>query len=123
MAGRVALGQVDVFLNSVPFKSGKRGFMWRVVMSGLPKNICPHLICEKAGRHRSLKELPRGCRAKVLTLAGNPEQRGRLCSLGLTPGTEVEVCDDFPGACRLLVRGTALALDGELARGVICETE
>ena len=92
-------------------------------MGGLPENLCQHKACSNAGRRCSLKDLPRGCRARVMDLSGDSEQRGRLCSLGLTPGTEIEICDDFPGTCRLFVRGTALALDGELAGGVICETE
>ena len=68
-----------------------------------------------------VRDLPHGCRARVCNLEGDMAQRSHLCSMGLTPGTEVEVCKDFPGRCRLRVRGCSLALDGELACRIICE--
>lgn len=75
------------------------------------------------GRACSLKELPKGCRARILDMLCSDDQRSRLCALGLTPGTAVETCEHHHGICRLLVRGSSLALDGELAQQVMCEEE
>jgi Fe2+ transport system protein FeoA len=57
----------------------------------------------------------------VSEITGDVLQRQRLCSLGLTPGAEVEICNGFPGQCKLLVRGGNLALDCEMAGQVLCE--
>lgn len=90
-------------------------------------NFCKNLF--KGGRRRhcghacSLQDLPEGRRAKILEMLCSDDQRLRLCSLGLTPGTPVESCDRNHGTCRFLVRGSALVLDGELAGQVICEEE
>ena len=97
-------------------------------MPGFFENgTCPHLDRKLqkrlAHRLRSLNELPRGCKARVADITGDSRQRQRLCSLGITPGTEVEVCGDFPGQCRLLVRGSCLALDCDVAKQVLCENE
>ncbi|MDR1125539.1 MAG: ferrous iron transport protein A [Deltaproteobacteria bacterium] len=86
------------------------------------KNMFQRLHREQR-RACSLKELPEGRRAKILDMLCSDDQRRRLCALGLTPGTSVETRNQFPGVCRLLVRGAALALDGELAKQVLCEEE
>lgn len=91
-------------------------------MRAFCKNMFQRRRCLQK-RACSLKELPEGRRAKILDMLCSDDQRQRLCALGLTPGATVETCNQFHGICRFMVRGSALALDGELARQVLCEEE
>lgn len=70
-----------------------------------------------------LSDLPHGARVRVSDITGDQAERSRLCSLGITPGTEIEISDHLPGSCRLRVRGSALALTGDIAENIICEGE
>ena len=64
---------------------------------------------------------PRGCKLRITRLCSGPRENCRLCALGLTPGTQVQVLSCGGGASRLLVRGCNLALDPSLASLVACE--
>lgn len=68
-------------------------------------------------RCQSLNKIPVGCRAKVTSLCDCPKLRGRLCALGVTPGTIVEVC----APCSIKVRESCLALGEDMACQVLCE--
>ena len=69
----------------------------------------------------TLGSAPRGCRLRVTRLCSGPRENCRLCALGLTPGTQVQVKSCCGGLSRLLVRGCDLILDPSLARQVVCE--
>lgn len=73
-----------------------------------------------AGAHCSLAELPRGVRARVVDFSGEPHERGRLCSMGLTPGAEVMVSGEGNGQRLFNVRNCSYALDRELAGRIMC---
>ncbi len=68
----------------------------------------------------SLCNVPAGSVVRIEKLCDCPKARGRLCALGLTPGTFVEVCSGGPGPCLLKVRGSNLALGNGMARRVLC---
>ncbi|WP_174408833.1 FeoA family protein [Desulfovibrio psychrotolerans] len=65
----------------------------------------------------TLDKLPAGCRATIKGFCGCRKSRGRLCAMGLTPGTVVEVC----APCSVRVRESCLALGREMAGLVTCE--
>lgn len=62
-----------------------------------------------------LSSFPRGSRVKIMKLCNCPRARGRLCAMGLTPGTIVEVNSNGAGPCRLKVRGSDLVLGNRMA--------
>ena len=66
-----------------------------------------------------LNEFPAGSRVKIEKLCDCPRARGRLCALGLTPGTVVEICSRNGGPCNLKVRGTSVSIGGGLAGRVL----
>lgn len=70
----------------------------------------------------TLGSAPRGCKLRITRLCSGPRENCRLCALGLTPGTQVQVlsCGGGGAPC-LLVRGCSLALDPGLASLVACE--
>ncbi|MFV0350570.1 MAG: ferrous iron transport protein A [Halodesulfovibrio sp.] len=65
----------------------------------------------------TLDKVPAGCKATIRGYCGCSRERGRLCALGLTPGTVVEVC----GPCSVKVREACVALGIEVAGQVTCE--
>ncbi len=70
----------------------------------------------------TLIEAPAGAILKVVSLLGGSSLRSRLYSLGIMPGTELEV---FPnchcGASRRVkVRGSSLILGAGMAEKIIC---
>ncbi|MDR3044416.1 MAG: ferrous iron transport protein A [Desulfovibrio sp.] len=67
-----------------------------------------------------LSDVPAGCRVRVRRLCDKQGERGRLCALGITPGTELEVCSQG-GACCVRVRDASLVLGDTLACDVYCE--
>ena len=69
----------------------------------------------------TLGSAPRGCKLRITRLSSGPRENCRLCALGLTPGTQVQVKSCCGGLSRLLVRGCDLILDPSLARQVVCE--
>ncbi len=75
-----------------------------------------------AGRDTlTLCNAPRGSLLRIVRLGSCPRDNCRLCALGLTPGTQVEILSYGAGLTRVLVRGCNLALDAGLAGLVACE--
>ncbi|AAS97046.1 FeoA family protein [Nitratidesulfovibrio vulgaris] len=68
----------------------------------------------------SLREAPAGSRVRVNRLCDCPRDRGRLCALGITPGSEIEVCSQAGGCC-VRVRESSFVLGDSLACTVLCE--
>ncbi len=57
-----------------------------------------------------LTHFPVGSHVIIKKLGECPKGRIRLCSMGLTPGTVVEVEDITCGLCRIRVRGSELVI-------------
>lgn len=73
-------------------------------------------------RHRQcLSHFPCGSTVKVCELDSAQGERARLCALGLTPGTCVQVLDSGGGCCRVRVRGSDLVLGSQMAACVLAE--
>lgn len=68
----------------------------------------------------TLRKAPTGQKFRVRSLCSCPRDRGRLCALGITPGTEIEVCSQA-GACCVKVRDTSLVIGDAIAEDVLCE--
>ena len=71
----------------------------------------------------TLLDMPCGQKLRVMSLTGEPPVRSRLCSLGILPGTEIEVCQAHPGkgSIRVRVRESSLVLGQSMAESVECE--
>lgn len=73
---------------------------------------------------RSLLEMPGGCKLRVEELNGSPSVRSRLYSMGILPGTEVELrrqsCNK--GSVCVRVRGSSLVLCESMANCILCRT-
>ena len=71
----------------------------------------------------TLLQVPPGQKVRVKNLEADGPTRARLCALGLTPGTEVEVCMNCcgEGACRVRVREASLVLGESVAGSILCE--
>ncbi|MDQ7830436.1 MAG: FeoA family protein [Desulfovibrionaceae bacterium] len=65
-----------------------------------------------------LSQFPAGSRVRIEKLCECSRARGRLCAMGLTPGTEIEVFANCGGPCCLKVRGSSLTLGHGLARSI-----
>lgn len=65
-----------------------------------------------------LSQFPAGTRVRIEKLCDCSRARGRLCSMGLTPGTEIEVFANCGGPCCLKVRGASLTLGHGLAGNI-----
>jgi ferrous iron transport protein A len=68
---------------------------------------------------RPLDTFKPGAQVRIEGLCDCPRARGRLCALGLTPGTTVTVNSNGHGPCRLKVRGSDLVIGRGLARKVL----
>ncbi len=68
---------------------------------------------------KALPHFPDGSRVRIEQLCTCPKARGRLCALGLTPGTMVEVCSGGPGPCLLKVRGSSVAIGQGMASSIL----
>lgn len=66
----------------------------------------------------SLCAFPPGSRVRVETLCDCPKARGRLCALGITPGTVVEITSACGGPVCLRARGACITLGHGLAAKV-----
>jgi len=72
-------------------------------------------------RARSVRDLRRGERAHVLCLGGGtPAKQNTLSVFGLVPGAEIELLQHYP-SCVVRVGETELALDTEIARGILVD--
>lgn len=67
-----------------------------------------------------INRFPKGSLVRIQSLEGCPKSRCRLCAMGLTPGTVVEVRSNGHGPCRLKVRGTDVVLGRNLSLKVFC---
>ena len=65
-----------------------------------------------------LSQFPAGTRVRIEKLCECSRARGRLCAMGLTPGTEIEVFANCGGPCCLKVRGASLTLGHGLAGNI-----
>ena len=67
----------------------------------------------------SLATFPPGSRVRVETLCDCPKARGRLCALGITPGTVVEITSCCGGPVCLRARGACVTLGHGLAAKIL----
>lgn len=65
-----------------------------------------------------LSAFPPGSRVRVEALCDCPKARGRLCSMGITPGTVVEITAGCGGPVCLRARGCAVTIGHGLAEKV-----
>ena len=73
--------------------------------------------------HIALAELSRGEEAKVETIEGGANLISRMASMGLTPGAEVTIMQNFPRMPLIInVRYTFIALGREEAGRVYVST-
>jgi ferrous iron transport protein A len=72
-----------------------------------------------AHKNQPLTAFPKGKHVRIEALEGGSSARCRLCALGLTPGSSLEICSSGPGPCRLKVRGADLVLGHGLAEKVL----
>ncbi len=68
-----------------------------------------------------LTQLSSGGKVRICALSDRPEMRGRLCAMGLTPGSEVYVYAVHDGLCSVSVRGCRLVLGEGMAAQILCE--
>ena len=69
--------------------------------------------------HMTLTELSRGEQAQVETIEGGANLMSRMASMGLTPGAEVTMVQNFPHTPLIInVRYTVIALGRPEARSV-----
>lgn len=69
-----------------------------------------------------LLDMPDGCKLRVDELTGSPSERSRLYSMGIIPGTEIEVCRSAEGAGSVCVRirQCSMVLGESMAKGIHC---
>jgi DtxR family Mn-dependent transcriptional regulator len=73
------------------------------------------------GTATSVKELESGRKASVLCLGGgSTSRRNSLAVFGLVPGAELTVLQQQP-TCVIRIGETELALDADIARGIMVE--
>ena len=72
--------------------------------------------------HISLAELPVNDHAKILSFSGGHSMVNRLAALGFTPGTDVDMAQNYGhGPLIVLVRGTRVALGRGEASKILVE--
>lgn len=74
-------------------------------------------------RRTTLLDMPAGRQVRVSGLTGDCAVRSRLCALGVTPGTALEICAECGnrGSRRVRVRNSSLVLGESLAGCIQCE--
>ena len=70
---------------------------------------------------RTLLDMPSGSMVRVCALNGDCKELGRLCSLGITPGTKLKAKQAGDGNCCVQVRECNLVLCSGIAENVFCE--
>jgi len=65
-----------------------------------------------------LSAFPPGSRVRVESLCDCPKARGRLCAMGITPGTVVEITAGCGGPVCLRARGTSITIGHGLAEKI-----
>lgn len=74
------------------------------------------------GAKRPLNHFPPGTVVRLVNTEGCCRARGRLCAMGLTPGTQCEVLSAGRcGPCRLKVRETAVVIGCGMAEKIMAE--
>lgn len=73
-------------------------------------------------RECTLHDLPIGKKARIRSLSGRTCDRSRLCALGFTPGTEVEV-SSCCGGRRVRLRNSCVVLDASMAQSIMCDQD
>lgn len=68
---------------------------------------------------KPLTSFPKGSKVTIKNYCAGQQARCRLCAMGLTPGTQVEVASGGSGPCRLKVRGADMILGQGLADKVL----
>jgi ferrous iron transport protein A len=68
---------------------------------------------------KPLTSYPKGSKVTIKNYCAGQQARCRLCAMGLTPGTLVEVASGGSGPCRLRVRGADMILGQGLADKVL----
>jgi ferrous iron transport protein A len=71
---------------------------------------------------KPINAFPGGARVVIDSLSGGHRSRGRLCALGLVPGTTVVVKDTRCEGCRIFVRESELVLGQGMAEKVLART-
>lgn len=74
---------------------------------------------EKRNGQKTLPSFSPGSVVTISELCAGPSARCRVCALGLTPGTEVEILSSGQGPCRVRVRGTDMVLGNQLAEKIL----
>ncbi|MFK4763680.1 FeoA family protein [Desulfobaculum sp. SPO524] len=74
--------------------------------------------CHRRRHGRTLCDYPCGSRVAIADIQGCPKLRCRLLAMGLTPGTEAEVCSHAAGSCCLRVRNSDLILGDDMAQNI-----
>ncbi|MFW5836420.1 MAG: FeoA family protein [Desulfovibrionaceae bacterium] len=70
---------------------------------------------------KPLTEFPPGARAVISQLCAGHRGRCRVCALGLTPGTEVEIRSSGHGPLKIRVRGSDIVLGHQLASKILAQ--
>lgn len=83
-----------------------------------------HTAVTPAVQSCCLLDAPCNEKLRVEELTGNPQIRSRLYSLGILPGTEIEVCRNGEKGCVCIkVRQSCLLLSEDMAESVFCLTD
>ncbi|MFP4657683.1 MAG: ferrous iron transport protein A, partial [Desulfonatronovibrionaceae bacterium] len=67
---------------------------------------------------KPITEFPSGSKVKIASFDAGGKARCRFCSLGLIPGTEVEVSGAGSGPLRIRVRGSDMVIGNGMAEKI-----
>jgi ferrous iron transport protein A len=70
---------------------------------------------------KPLTHYPPGARAVVSKLCAGHRGRCRVCALGLTPGTEVEILATGSGPIKIRARGADIVIGHQLAAKILAQ--
>lgn len=70
---------------------------------------------------KSLSMIPKGSKVRVVDIVAGKGMQYRLMQMGLTPGIEVEVVENYRGPVVVSVRGVLIALGRGMADKVLVE--
>lgn len=70
----------------------------------------------------NLADVPRGCKAKVVTVSAPGMWSVRLLQMGITPGAEIEVIENSSrGPILIRARGSLISIGRGIARRILVE--
>lgn len=72
-------------------------------------------------RECTLLQLPEGAKARIRGIDGCAAARTRLCAMGFTPGTVVELCCRSDDTCRVQLRDCCVILGRDFAKTIWCD--